>query len=123
MNFIMFKDKHVPRVKKDIAADIVSGAPEQHSQLKFAGHGDTIKSGIWESTAGVFTATMQNQIEFCHILEGGATIKTGVGTFEVKAGDAFIMESGLVTEWTVKTYIKKHFVICALQGVKEPQLT
>ncbi len=114
MNFTMFKDTDVPRVKKDIAADIVSGIPEQHSQLKFAGHGDTIKSGIWESTAGVFNATMTDLIEFCHILEGSATIKTNVGTFDVKAGDAFVMESGLETEWTVETYIKKHFVICAV---------
>jgi uncharacterized cupin superfamily protein len=114
MKFTKFADKDVPRVKKDITADIVSGAPEQHAYLKFSGHGDTIKSGIWESTAGVFTAVMQDQIEFCHILEGGAVIKTDVGTFEVTEGDAFVMESGLKTEWTVETYVKKHFVICAV---------
>lgn len=114
MNFTLFSHTDVPGVKKDISADIVSGAPEQHAQLKFSGTGDTFKSGIWDSTAGVFTATMHNQIEFCHILEGAATIKTPVGTFEVKAGDAFVMESGLETEWTVGTYIKKHFVICAV---------
>lgn len=115
MKFTLFRDQEVPRVEKNIADDIVSGAPKQHSQLMFSGHADTVKSGIWESTAGVFTAVMQDQIEFCHILEGSATIRTEHGeTFEIKAGDAFVMESGLSMEWTVDTYIKKHFVITAV---------
>ncbi len=114
MKYTVFSQTDVPRVEKDISSDIVSGAPVQHAQLKFLGQGDTIKSGVWESTAGVFNAVMQDQIEFCHVLEGGATIKTPAGTFSVKAGDAFVMESGLETEWTVDDYIKKHFVICAV---------
>lgn len=115
MKFTLFRDTTTPRIEKDIAADIVSGAPCQHSQLMFSGNGDTLKSGIWESTAGVFRAVMQDQIEFCHILEGGATIRTEHGeTFVVAAGDAFVMESGLHLEWTVDDYVKKHFVICAV---------
>ncbi|MFK7940714.1 MAG: cupin domain-containing protein [Roseovarius sp.] len=115
MKFTLFRDCDVPKVEKDIADSSVNGTPRQHAQLMFSGHQDTIKSGIWESTAGVFTAVMQDQIEFCHVLEGGATIRTGDGgSFTVAAGDAFVMESGLDTEWTVDTYIKKHFVICAV---------
>lgn len=115
MTFTLFRDCDVPKVEKDIADDIVQGAPRQHAQLMFSGDAERVKSGIWESTAGVFTAVMQDQIEFCHILEGGATIRTGDGgTFTVAAGDAFVMESGLNTEWTVDDYIKKHFVICAV---------
>jgi len=115
MKLTLFRDQTPARVEKDIAADIVSGQPTQHSQLMASVHKETIKSGIWESTAGVFTAVMQDQIEFCHILEGGALIKTGDGnSYSVTAGDAFVMESGLQTEWTVDTYIKKHFVICAV---------
>ncbi len=115
MNFTLFRDTIVDRVEKDISADIVGGTPRQHSQLKFSGNREQIKSGIWESTSGVFTAVMQDQVEFCHILEGGASIKTANGqVFEVAAGDAFVMESGLQTEWTVTSHIKKHFVICAV---------
>lgn len=115
MKFTLFRDCNATPVEKDISDDIVSGTPRQHAQLLFAGQQDTIKSGIWESTAGVFTAVMKDQIEFCHILEGGATIRTGDGgSFTVAAGDAFVMESGLETEWTVEDYIKKHFVICAV---------
>ena len=114
MKFTKFSDTHAPRVEKDLTGSIVSGAPVQHSQLMYAGHGDQIKSGIWESTAGVFTATMMDLVEFCHILEGSAQIKTSNGnTYTVSAGDAFVMEAGLQTEWTVDTYIKQHFVICS----------
>jgi uncharacterized cupin superfamily protein len=115
MKFTLFRDQSPARVEKEIADSIVSGTPQQHAQLMFSGQQDSIKSGVWESTAGVFTAVMQDQIEFCHILEGSATIRTDEGeTFTVKAGDAFVMESGLSTEWTVDGFIKKHFVICAV---------
>ena len=115
MTFTLFRDQSPDRVEKNIADSIVSGTPKQHAQLMFSGQKDTIKSGVWESTAGVFTAVMHDQVEFCHILEGGATIRTTAGdVFTVKAGDAFVMESGLSTKWTVDAYVKKHFVICAV---------
>lgn len=79
VKFTLFRKTDVPRVEKDIADDILSGAPRQHSQLLFASDKETIKSGIWESTAGSFRAVMQDQIEFCHIIEGGATIRTEHG--------------------------------------------
>lgn len=115
MKLTLFREQSPDRVEKEIADSIVSGSPRQHAELMFSGQSDTIKSGVWESTAGVFTAVMQDQIEFCHIIEGGATIRTGDGgEFTVKAGDAFVMESGLHTEWTVDEFVKKHFVICAV---------
>lgn len=114
MKFTLFKDCDTPKIEKEVApSDIVSGSPRHHSQLHYAGHQDTIKSGVWDCTAGVFRAVMKDQVEFCHILEGGATIKASSGeTFVVKAGDAFVMEAGLELEWTVDNYVKKHFVIC-----------
>ena len=114
MKFTKFSDTNPPRLEKNLTGSIISGAPVQHSQLMYAGHDGAIKSGIWESTAGVFTATMTDLVEFCHVLEGSASIKTSDGnTYHVTAGDAFVMEAGLETEWTVDTYIKKHFVITA----------
>lgn len=112
MKFTMFKGTHPARVEKDLTGSVIAGDPKQYSQLMYAGHDGAIKSGIWESTAGVFTATMTDLVEFCHVLEGDAIIKTSDGnSYAVTAGDAFVMEAGLETEWTVETYIKKHFVI------------
>lgn len=114
MKFTKFSDTNPPRNQKDLGDSVISGDPVQHSQLMYDGHSGAIKSGIWESKAGVFTATMTDLVEFCHILEGSASIKTSDGnTYDVTVGDAFVMEAGLETEWTVETYVKKHFVITA----------
>ena len=48
-----------------------------------------------------------------HILDGSASIKTEDGNeFQVSAGDGFTLDSGLKVEWTVETFVKKHFMIC-----------
>ncbi len=110
---IVFKNHDVPRVQNDISATIVSGNPEHYAELKFARQDGKVRSGIWESTAGVFTADYDGIVEFCHILEGSARIKTEDGKeFEVSAGDGFVLDAGLKTEWTVDSFIKKHFMIC-----------
>jgi len=115
MNLTVFKDNDVERVQNDIGNSIVSGDPVHHAELKFSGHDGKVRSGIWESTAGVFTAEYNGIVEFCHVLEGEASIKTGDGKeFKVSAGDAFVLDAGLKTEWTVGSFIKKHFMICAV---------
>jgi len=113
MTIIVFKNHDVDRVQNDISDSIVSGKPIHHAELKFSGHDDKVRSGIWESTAGVFTAEYNCIVEFCHVLEGSASIKTSDGqVFDVTAGDGFVLDEGLKTEWTVDTFIKKHFMIC-----------
>jgi len=115
MSLVLFRNADVPRVKKDLGDAVVSGAPEQHSELKYAGRNDTIKSGVWDCTAGSFLANYDGIVEFCHVLEGAAKITTEAGeSFEVSAGDAFVLEEGLRTTWHVDSYIKKHFVICTV---------
>ncbi|GAA6206761.1 hypothetical protein NBRC116601_00540 [Cognatishimia sp. WU-CL00825] len=118
MSLILFKDHHAEAVEKDIQQDILAGSPKQFSWLMYDVHKQSIRSGIWDSTAGKFTAVMDGIVEFCYILEGGATIKTGDGNlYDVAEGDAFVMNSGLETEWTVDTYIKKHFVIINIKDL------
>lgn len=113
MQLVHFKDHDVPRVEKDLGDTVVSGEPVQHVELKFSGNEDKFRSGIWQSTAGVFTADYTGIVEFCHILEGDAWIKTEDGQeFHVSAGDGFVLDAGLKTEWRVDSFIRKHFVIC-----------
>ena len=58
---------------------------------------------------------MNDQIEFCHIVEGGAKIVLGDGSdFTVKAGDSFVMDNGLEPVWYVDNIVKKSFVILKL---------
>ena len=111
----VFKNHDVPRVQNDISASIVSGQPVHHAEVKFNAHGGKVRSGIWESTAGEFTARYDGIVEFCHILEGEASITTDNGDeIVVSAGDGFVLDAGLSTTWKVDKFVKKHFMICEI---------
>jgi len=110
--FTHFSQNRVSPVEKDISDSAISGNPVHTLWLHFTGANDTFRSGIWQSTAGVFNGPMNNQIEFCHILEGSATIVINGDTkLEVKAGDSFVMDNGLQPVWHVEDKVKKSFVI------------
>ena len=115
MRFVKFSDQTIEPVEKNIDDLIVSGNPKHMLWSHFLGANDTFKSGMWDSTAGVFHGPMNDQIEFCHILEGEASIEIpGAETFTVRAGDSFVMDNGLQPIWHVKEYVRKHYVICAI---------
>jgi uncharacterized cupin superfamily protein len=102
-------------IQKDISDLVISGAPIHTSWPHFIGNNETFRSGVWQSTAGVFRGPMNNQIEFCHIIEGEARIVTEDNQeFTVKAGDGFVMDNGLQPVWHVENFVKKHFVICSV---------
>lgn len=115
MKFTYFPDQTIEPVKKEFDADIIEGSPEQHVWSHFVGNGDRFKSGMWDSTAGVFRGPMTDQIEYCHILEGEARIDTPDGQSRtVRAGDSFVMDNGLQPVWHVDKYVRKYYVICAV---------
>ena len=115
MRFVNFSEQKVDPIDKKFAEDILEGDPKQKVWSHFVGADGLIKSGMWDSTAGVFCGPMNNQIEFCHILEGEARIETSDGvTRTIKSGDAFIMDNGLQPIWHVETYIRKYCVIISL---------
>jgi len=115
MQFINFAEQDITPVQKDVAGDVIDGAPRQKVWSHFVGADGTFKSGMWDSTAGVFRGPMNDQIEFCHILEGEARIETADGASRVvKAGDAFVMDNGLQPVWHVAKYVRKHYVIVAV---------
>ncbi len=116
MRFIKFADQTTDPIKRDVAdEDIIEGSPDQHVWSHFVGANETFKSGMWDCAAGVFRGPMNNQIEFCHIVEGEATIEIPGGeTYTVKAGDSFVMDNGLQPVWHVGKYVRKHYVICSV---------
>lgn len=109
--FTKFSDCTTSAIQRDISDTIVSGNPVHTSWPHFVGNNDKFRSGVWESTAGVFKGPMNDQIEFCHIIKGEARIVAGDKEFTVKAGDGFVMDKGLQPIWHVDKYVKKHFVI------------
>lgn len=118
MRFIKFTDQKIEPVDKEFANDILGGNPKQKVWSHFVGANGRFKSGVWDSTAGVFIGPMNDQIEFCHIIEGEARIETSDGTSRVvKAGDAFVMDNGLQPVWHVENYVRKHYVILSFGGL------
>lgn len=110
-----FADGTPPAVRQDTSANAISGNPEHTVWIHFKGADDAVRAGVWESTAGVFHGPQNDQIEYCHILEGEATIRTADGQeFTVRAGDGFVMDNGLQPIWTVDKYIKKQWVIVSV---------
>lgn len=115
MQFVSFAEQAIEPFDKEFSEDIIEGDPKQKVWSHFVGADGTFKSGMWDSTAGVFRGLMNDQIEFCHILEGEARIETADGASRtVKAGDAFVMDNGLQPVWHVETYIRKHYVIVSV---------
>lgn len=113
--FTKFADCDTAAIVKDATEVTISGTPEHTSWPHFVSADGQMKSGMWQSTAGVFRGPMNDQVEFCHILEGEALIKTEDGKeYTVRAGDAFVMDNGLQPVWHVEKFVKKHFVIMAV---------
>ncbi|WP_282095402.1 cupin domain-containing protein [Epibacterium ulvae] len=112
-SFILFGAPEVPRTIKDDSANLISGKAEQGVWLYSNDTQSGSKFGIWECNAGRFRATMDGITEFCHILEGEAEVTNLAdrSTRIIRAGDSFVMEAGLRTEWYVPVYIKKCFAI------------
>ncbi len=110
-----FSDQSPEAVSQDTSGVAISGAPEHTVWVHFKGADDQVRAGVWESTAGVFHGPQNGQIEYCHILEGSATIRLQDGTeFEVCAGDGFVMDNGLQPVWTVKDRVRKQWVIVSV---------
>ena len=110
-----FSDGNPPAVRQDNSSAVISGAPEHTVWVHFNGADNGVRAGVWESTAGVFHGPQNDQIEYCHILEGSATIRTQDGQeFHVKAGDGFVMDNGLQPVWTVEDRVKKQWVIVSV---------
>lgn len=110
-----FSDSTTPAKHNDTSDVTISGEPKHTGWPHFVGNDGAFRSGVWESTAGVFTGPMNDQIEFCHIIEGEARIVLESGEeFTVRAGDGFVMDNGLQPVWHVDKFVKKHFVIAAV---------
>lgn len=117
MKFVKFSEQKVDPVNKPFdQSNVMEGSPEQHVWNYFIGADDQVKSGMWDCSAGVFVGPMNNQIEYCHILEGEARIETPDGTSRtVRVGDSFVMDNGLRPVWHVEKYVRKYYVICAVE--------
>lgn len=102
-------------ISQDTSGVTISGTPAHTVWVHYKGADERVRAGVWESTAGVFHGPQNDQIEYCYIVEGSATIRTEDGQeFDVKAGDGFVMDNGLQPVWTVRDRVRKQWVIVSV---------
>lgn len=71
-----------------------------------------IDTGIWECTAGEFTAERNGYTEICTILSGSVTLEVeGQDPQRFEAGDVFVTPSGWKGVWRVHEALRKHYTI------------
>lgn len=83
---------------------------EPDNRMVYGGHGNILPSGEIHGT-GWLIKNVDGFTEFWHIIKGEAGILGLLSgeVHEVRAGDSFVTEEGLSTEWHVPNYIRKCF--------------
>lgn len=70
--------------------------------------------GVWECTAGRFSANREKNSETCHLIRGRITLRGEDGqTRDLVAGDMLVLPRGWRGEWTLHETTRKLYVIHA----------
>lgn len=92
------------------ATSIEGNQTEAAVSVWVGGTGDKIDTGLWECTAGVFTAERIGYTEICTILSGRVTLEVeGAEPEEFGPGDIMVMPSGWKGVWRVHEPLRKHY--------------
>lgn len=68
--------------------------------------------GVWECTAGRFTANRETNSEICHIISGRVTLHDpDGGSRDVAAGEMLVLPIGWKGEWTLHETTRKLYII------------
>jgi uncharacterized cupin superfamily protein len=90
---------------------LLSGSPRFRTWVIDARDGDTLFSGVWESTPGKWRIAY-DEWEFCSILSGRSVVTRDGGRQEILvAGDTFIIEPGFTGTWETVETTRKVFVV------------
>lgn len=63
---------------------------------------------IWEKEVSTFDWTYDETEKF-YVIEGKISIVAGGKQYEVNPGDFVTCSKGLMCQWNVKKYVKKHY--------------
>jgi uncharacterized protein len=90
---------------------LLSGAPRFTTLNGYESADGKRFCGEWQSTAGAWRVHY-DEWEYCHILSGRAIIQSDTGqTWEIAAGDSFVLEPGFSGSWTVIEPVRKLYTI------------
>jgi len=90
---------------------LVEGRPQFRTWTFDTHDGETMFSGVWESTPGKWRI-VYDEWEFCSILSGESLIEGDDGSrLHVRAGDSFVLKPGFAGTWQVIDTTRKLFVV------------
>jgi uncharacterized protein len=93
------------------AGRVISGAPQFTVINRYESADGKRFCGEWHSTQGAWNVSY-DEWEYCHILSGKAIIHPhGGDSWEISAGDSFVLEPGFTGSWTVTEPLKKLYTI------------
>lgn len=89
---------------------VTEGLTEAGLPVWSGGPNHRIETGLWECSAGDFTAERVGYTEICTILAGRVTVEVaGAEPQDFGPGDVMVMPSGWVGTWRVHEPLRKHF--------------
>ena len=97
---------------------VLEGAPNPRSCPLAKGRGSQFCFGLWECHAGKFNYTFPED-EIIQVLEGEVMIRSQEQEYHLRPGDTAYFPQGLLTTWTVDTYVKK---LAVFHSPKHPLL-
>ena len=91
---------------------VTEGQLEASKELWISADG-RIKLGVWECTAGQFTADRSTTAEYCHVISGSALVENEVeqNIREIKGGDLLVLPKGWKGKWTITEHMRKLYIL------------
>jgi uncharacterized protein len=91
-------------------SQVVSGSPQVSARVLHTSPDGRIERGVWQITPGVVTDVEVDELFV--VVSGRATIEVTDGpTFDVRPGDAVVLQAGWRTRWTVHETLRKVYQI------------
>lgn len=100
-----------PKLSEVPKEDVIFGSP-QHKTWYLDKNPNGITFGIWEGTIGKWKFSVDHW-EYCGILSGESIISdssTGQ-SYNLKAGDSFVLQPGFKGTWQALSITRKEFVV------------
>lgn len=86
-------------------------SPRLATRPAFDAADDSVSTGTWEATPGVFSRAIMDA-EFSHFISGHATFLAATGeSFEFRGGDAAYFPPNTKGVWTIHETVRKTFCV------------
>ncbi len=90
----------------------LTGQQFEASKALFKSADGLLEVGVWECTAGRFTASRDTNSETCHIVAGRVTLHGPNGqTKEVGPGEVLVLPKGWHGEWELHEKTRKLYIL------------